>query len=161
MFQKTLILLFIMFLNSSCFKKAKVCPKTAGLEKINGIRVSVLEKPKDRTKVILGEEVFYLFVNENSELVLETDGKKQTLLDLKLKLPSGEEKLAYYVQVEWAGDSNQDCKPDFTVWKKLGIYVGKFEVASKTHEDAHDEKFYIESIKDKEFSYSVQSLGKY
>ena len=164
MFQKILITTFLLLITSfttACFKKKRVCPKVAGLENIKGLRANVLERPKDKTKVMLGEFEYFLTVNEKSEVYIEGEGEKQLLIDLNLTLKNGDKKQAYFAEIDWAGDNNKDCYPDFIIWKKLGIYIGKFEVKSETHDEAPNEKLYIESQKDKKKPYKVQSLGKY
>ena len=141
----------------ACTKKPPVCPKTASIEKIQGLSSKVLEKPMDKTKIKLGNYEFILMINKNSQLIIQQKHAQQVLLDLK----NTDGRRAYYAELDWAGDNNQDCQADLVIWKKPGIYLGKNEVESETHNEARDEKFYIESQKNESRPYKIQSLGKY
>lgn len=153
----SLVLFYIYIFIISCTKKAPTCPKEATFEKIKGISTKILEKPMDKIKVKLGDRDFILMINKNSELILQQKHAQQVLFDLKI--PDGRK--AYYAELDWAGDKNQDCQVDLVVWKKLGVYLGKNEIAIDSHSENRDEKFYFESQSGKELPYSIQSLGKY
>jgi len=127
------------------------------MEKIKGISTNILEKPEDKIKLKLGNYEFILMINKNSELVLSQKNAQQVLFDLKI--PDGRK--AYFAEVDWAGDNNGDCQVDLVIWKKLGVYLGKSEIPTETHDEARDEKFYFESQKNFSQPYKTQSMGKY
>lgn len=153
----SVILLNVFLLLLSCTKKPLSCPKEATFEKIKGISSKILEKPMDKIKIKLGKRDFILMINKNFELILQQEYAQQVLFDLKI--PDGRK--AYFAELDWAGDKNQDCQVDLVVWKKLGVYLGKHEIATESHSENRDEKFYFESQSGKDLPYAKQSLGKY
>lgn len=140
----------------ACTKKAPICKEPVIIEKLQGIKSMVLEKTHDKTKIKLGEEEYFLFINKESQLVLQQEKMQKVLFDLKT--PEGQS--AYFAELEWAGDSNKDCKVDLVIWKKQGAFLGTSKSPTESHNQTSDEKFFIESQKDIDL-YKIQSLGHY
>jgi hypothetical protein len=150
-----LLLLGITVTQASCIKTAVPCNGEIELKKVRGLKTLVLERPRDQIDFVYSDKKYTFILNKNYELILD-NGKTQTKITSLLHQGT---KPAFFIQIDWYGDNNKDCKLDFILWKKLGIYLGNYQSTPGTHIEAFDEKFSITS--DSSLSYTVESLGQY
>ncbi len=160
LFVTTILLLVQLFSSHTSFaNKLSNCNSDVTIKKINGVKTLVLEKPLDKHLIKMGDESYHLMINKKYELILAGKHTQTLVTSLKYK----DDRPAYFIEIDWVGDSNKDCKPDLLLWKKLGIYLGtKKGVALQNHEDqGQDEKIQMMSQPSLKEPYIVQSLGKY
>ena len=148
-------LLGITVTQSSCFKKTGPCSDEITIQKVRGLKTLVLEKPRDQIDFKYSGKTYTFILNKNYDLILD-NGKSQSKIT---SLLHEAKKPAFFIQIDWYGDSNKDCKLDFILWKKLGIYLGNYQPTPDTHVESFDEKISITS--DPLSQYKIESLGRY
>ena len=138
------------------FSLANNCPPST-LKKLKGLKTRVLELPGDSQILSHSTENVYLVINKKHELIISSHGRQTLIADLKenqLQRP------AFFIEIDWFGHLNNDCKVDLVIWKKPGIFLGE-QVSQTSHETYSNEKIQIESLTTKKYGYQVQSLGVY